>query len=329
MQPSANVILQTKLRRPPLSAGLLTRPRLLARLDGITACTLTLVTAPAGWGKTSLVCQWLEARGLPAAWLQLDAGDGDPSLFFSYLVYALRQLEPQFGAETEILLRSAAPPPAVLANALSNELDQMQRAAPCLLVLDDYHLVQNSEIDRALARLLQRPPRDFHLIVLSRQPPAWSLGRLRLQDRLLEVGVTDLRFTREEIATYLDRSAGLALPGDMLARLQKQTEGWAAGLQLTALALRQQHDAQALLGEEGGCPALWAATTAICSNTWWTRCWQTCPPVCSILCTPRLFASISTSSFARCWPAWIGRRRAAICARCKKPIFGPLVRRWW
>lgn len=252
MQPSANVILQTKLRRPPLAAGLLARPRLLARLDRAADCTLTLVTAPAGWGKTSLVCQWLEGRALPAAWLQLDASDGDPALFFTYVVYALRQLEPQFGAETEILLRSATLPPAVLANTLSNELDQMQRAAPCLLVLDDYHLVQNPEIDRALARLVQRPPRDLHLIVLSRQAPTWPLGRLRLQDRLLEVGIADLRFTREEIATYLDRSTGLALPSDMLARLQKQTEGWAAGLQLTALALRRQHDAQALLGEEGG-----------------------------------------------------------------------------
>jgi len=253
MQVSANVILQTKLRRPPLVAGLLGRPRLLARLDDATACTLTLVTAPAGWGKTSLVSHWLAERGLPAAWLQLDTGDGNPSLFFSYLVNALRQLEPQFGTETEILLRSAMlPPVAVLTNTLNNEIDQMQRAAPCLLVLDDYHLVQSQEIDRALTRLVQHPPRDFHLIVLSRQQPNWSLSRLRLQDRLLEMGVADLRFTREEIATYLDRSAGLALPSDLLARLQKQTEGWAAGLQLAALALRQQHDAQALLGEEGG-----------------------------------------------------------------------------
>jgi LuxR family maltose regulon positive regulatory protein len=253
MPPPANTVLYTKLRRPPLVTGLLPRPRLLARLERAAACTLTLVAAPAGSGKTSLVCQWLEQSARPAAWLQLDAADSDPSLFFSYLVYALRQIEPQFGAELEILLHSAhLPPPALLASMLSNEFDQWQPAAPCLLVLDDYHLVQNPEIDRALGALLLRPPHNFHLLLLTRQPPAWPLGKLRLQQQLLEISADDLRFTPEETAAYLDLNAGIPLPDDLLARLQKQMEGWAAGLQLAALNLRQTRDAQALLGEDGG-----------------------------------------------------------------------------
>lgn len=251
MPPHANPILQTKLRQPVLVAGLLPRPRLLALLDTAADCTLTLVAAPAGSGKTSLVCQWLEQRALPVAWLQLDANDSDPVLFFTYLVHALRRITPQFGHETEILLQSARLPPlTVLANTLSNEIEEM--SAPCTLVLDDYHLIRNPAIDHLLGDLVLRPPHGLHLIVLSRHAPAWPLARLRTTNRLVEVGTADLRFTKDETAAYLHLNTDTPLPDDMPARLQKQTEGWATGLQLAVLALQQTHDAQAVLDLHNG-----------------------------------------------------------------------------
>lgn len=253
MPPHAITILHTKLRRPALAPGALPRLRLLARLDAAPHCTLTLVTAPAGSGKTSLVCQWLERCPLPAAWLQLDENDGDPAIFFNYVVHALRRIAPGFGAETEILLHSARLPPLpVLANTLRNELEQLSLQTPCLLALDDYHLVQNPALDRVLGELVLRPPHGFHLIVASRHAPPWPLGKLRLESRLLEVDAADLRFTEEETAAYLHLHTDTPLPDHMPLRLQKQTEGWAAGLQLAVLALHQRGDAQAVLDMHAG-----------------------------------------------------------------------------
>lgn len=247
MPPQISSILQTRLRRPALIAGLIERLRLLERLDAVANCTLTLVVAPAGSGKTSLVSQWLERRVLPAAWLQLDASDSDPALFFAYLVHALRRIAPQFGNETMNLLHSPhLPPAAVIANTLSNEIDEFPLADPWLLVLDDYHLVQNPEIDRALSTLVLLPPRGLHLLVLSRQTPAWPLGRLRLENRLLVLDVGELRFTREETEAYLHLNSVLAPAAELAAQLQRQTEGWAAGLQLALLAMRQKQATQTL-----------------------------------------------------------------------------------
>ena len=201
----SSTLLQTKFHRPPLVAGLLPRPQLLALLDQGETCTLTLVVAPPGAGKTSLVCQWLEMRAAPAAWLQLDANDGDPAVFFTYIAHAVRRSVPEFGSETLILLQSVRLPPlAVVVNTLSNEFDQLRLETPFWLILDDYHLVHNPEIDQALASLLLRPPRGFHLLVMSRQTPAWPLGRLRVENRLREVGAADLRFTHAETRCICD-----------------------------------------------------------------------------------------------------------------------------
>ena len=245
----SSTLLQTKFHRPPLVAGLLQRPQLLALLDQGETCTLTLVVAPAGAGKTSLVSQWLAMRAAPTAWLQLDANDGEPAVLFTYIVHALRRSVPEFGSETLLLLQSVhLPPLTVVVNTLSNEFDQLRLETPFWLVLDDYNLVQNAEIDQALASLLLRPPRGFHLLVMSRQTPAWPLGRLRVENRLCAVGAADLRFSPTETTMYLRLHAGAALSDGMALHLQKQTEGWVTGLQLAALALRQNMDARTLLG---------------------------------------------------------------------------------
>ncbi len=244
-----NSIQQTKLYRPFGTAGLLARPRLLDLLDAGRHGTLTLVVSPPGSGKSSLVSQWLDDRAIDAAWLQLDAGDSEPAKFIAYVVHALRTIAPDFGVETLLLLRSARLPPLdVVTTTLSNELHELGETSPCLLVLDDYHMVKNPAIDQVMAGLVTRPPQGFRLLIISRRTPAWPLGRLRIEKRLHEIGAADLRFTREETAAYLQLNA-IALPDDgMVMNLQRQTEGWATGLQLAILALRQQADVAGLLG---------------------------------------------------------------------------------
>src|SRR5690606_27756321 len=159
----------------------------LALLDAGRSGTLTLVVSPPGSGKSSLVSQWLDERAINAAWLQLDAGDSDPAQFFTYVVHALRTVAPDFGAETLLLLRSARLPPLVVVTAtLSNELHELGGTSPCLLVLDDYHLVQNPAIDQVMAGFVTRPPQGFRLLIISRRTPAWPLGRLRIEKRLHE-----------------------------------------------------------------------------------------------------------------------------------------------
>lgn len=245
-------ILQTKLHPPLHASGLMRRPRLLTRLDQGQTCTLTLVVAPAGSGKTSLVSQWLEERALRAAWLQLDANDGEPSVLFTYIVHAMRRVIPGFGNETQILLQSARMPPlSVVSHTLSNDISYLGLDAPLLLILDDYHMVQNPDIDRALADLMARPPRGFRVLVMSRQAPSWPLGKLRIENRLCEVGASDLRFTPEETAAYLRLNGVTALDDRATRRLQKHTEGWATGLQLAVLALRQNIDTQDMLARTG------------------------------------------------------------------------------
>ena len=248
-----HTVLQTKLHRPRLVSSLVPRQRLLPLLDQVSACTLTLVVAPAGSGKTSLVCQWLEDRALPAAWLQLDDNDSDPSVLFTYIVHAMRHLAPDFGVETENLLKSSLfPPLKVVVNTLSNEIEQLGLDKPALLILDDYHLVRNPKIDQALADLVSLPPRGWHLVIISRQRPPWSLGKLRIENRLLEVGAADLRFTQGETADYLRLNGITTESNDLSVRLQRQTEGWVTGLQVAALALRHSHADPELIEKYSG-----------------------------------------------------------------------------
>ncbi len=242
---------QTKLHRPSRTVGLLQRPRLLTMLDAASHSTLTLIVSSPGSGKSSLVNQWLDERGIVAAWLQLDSGDSDPARYLTYVVYALRSIAPDFGAETLLLLRSTRLPPLeLITTTLSNELHELGSATPFLLVLDDYHLVQNPDIDRVMASLAARPPQGFHVLIMTRQAPSWPLGRLRIEKRLCVIGAAELRFTQEETAAYLMMNE-ITLPDTaMVSRLQRQTEGWATGLQLAVLALRQQADVSPLLGSQ-------------------------------------------------------------------------------
>lgn len=231
-------ILATKLYIPPLPPRLVLRPRLTERLQGslCAGCKLNLISAPAGFGKTTLASQWALASGRPAAWLSLDEGDNDPSRFLAYLVAALQTILPGVGESIVQALQDAQPPPMpALLTSLLNDLAVVP--TDCILVLDDYHLIDAPPVDEALAFLLEHLPPRMHLVITTREDPALPLARLRARDQLTEVRAADLRFTPAEAAEFL-HAMRLDLMPEEVAALDERTEGWVAGLQLAAIALR-------------------------------------------------------------------------------------------
>ena len=220
------------------------RPRLLQRLERGAAAKLTLVSAPAGFGKTTLLAEWLEAApaGGPAvAWLSLDQRDNDPATFWTYLVAALQRALPDVGANASAILRSPRPPPVeTLLPVLLNEVGAIPD--DFLLVLDDYHLIDARPIHEGIAFLLDHLPPRMHLVITGRADPPLPLARLRGRGELTEVRAADLRFTPEEAAAFLNEAMGLDLPARDVSVLEARTEGWIAGLQLAALSMQGRDD---------------------------------------------------------------------------------------
>src|SRR4051794_685366 len=187
-------ILATKLYIPLPSPTVVPRPRLLEQLNAGLQRKLTLVSAPAGFGKTTLVSAWVADGDRPVAWLSLDEGDSDPTRFLTYLVTALRALAPQIGAGVLDGLQSPQPPPTEsLLTALLNEI--MTLPDPFLLVLDDYHVIEAPAVDAALTFLLEHLPAQLHLVLTTREDPQLSLARYRARGQMTELRATDLRFT--------------------------------------------------------------------------------------------------------------------------------------
>jgi len=237
-------LLATKYYAPRWRPGLVSRPHLLTRLDHSAGGTLTLVAAPAGFGKSTLLGEWLAMRSeseRPAAWVSLDSGDNDPALFWTYAVTALKSVLPEVGASSLSLLQSPQPPPIELVlTALINELAPIEDGVT--LVLDDFHVIDASAIHAGIAFLLDHLPPRMRLVIASRSDPPLPLARLRSHGNLTEVRATDLRFTADEVATFLNDAMGLDLSATDVAALEARTEGWIAGLQLAALSLRGRHD---------------------------------------------------------------------------------------
>jgi LuxR family maltose regulon positive regulatory protein len=238
----ATPLMSTKVYLPPPRPQLVHRMRLLERLRAGLDRRLTLLSAPAGFGKTTLLSAWLASAPCPVAWLSLDPGDADPARFFLYLLTALQTIQPAVGSRLVAVLQSPQPPPlpAVLP-ALLNDLATLP--APLLLVLDDYHTVAAPAVDAALTLLLEHLPPALHLVLATREDPALPLARLRARDQLVELRAADLRFTAEEAAIFLIQVMGLELSEAECAALERRTEGWIAGLQLAALSLQGQPDA--------------------------------------------------------------------------------------
>src|SRR5947209_6802962 len=241
-------ILATKLYIPRLRPNVVIRPRLLERLNEGLHRKLTLIAAPAGFGKTTLVSEWVEgierpgARRARTAWLSLDEGDSDPPLFLTYLVAALRTIAATLGEGVLGMLRSPQPPPTeAILTALLNEITTIPDNF--VFVLDDYHVIEAKAIDHALTYLVDHLPPHMHLVIVTREDPQLPLARLRARGQLTELRATDLGFTPPEAAEFLNQGMGLNLSAEDIAALEKRTEGWIAGLQLAALSLQGQQDA--------------------------------------------------------------------------------------
>ena len=245
-------LLGTKLRAPVDVRDHRERPRLSAQLDrGLDDRTrLTLLSAPPGYGKTVTVAGWLEARGMPRAWLSLDPADNDIARLAHYLAAALRSVRPEAGAVTAGLFSpgSNTTPDfvgAVLVDAMA-ATDE-----PFVLVLDDYHVITAEPVQRLVRFLIEHGPPFARLVLLTREDPPLPLARLRAHGRLVELRADDLRYSVDEASAYL-ADAGLALEPDLIARLVERTEGWIAGLQLAAISLRERPDAAALVDAFSG-----------------------------------------------------------------------------
>jgi LuxR family maltose regulon positive regulatory protein len=238
-------LLTTKLYIPPPTSTLVPRTRLVKRLEAGTRRKLTLVSAPAGFGKTTLVSSWVAAMQAGGerrvAWLSLDAGDNDPARFIAYLVAAVRTIAPEVGGDVLALLQAAqqAAPQAILA-ALLNDFAVIP--GDFVLVLDDLHIIDAQPVEDALAFLLDYLPPHMHLVITSREDPTLPLARLRARGDLTEIRATDLRFTDDEAAAFLNTAMGLALTAQDVAALDARTEGWIAGLQLAAISLQGHPD---------------------------------------------------------------------------------------
>ncbi len=238
---STPTIVATKLFVPPPRPRVVPRPRLIKQLNDGLYGKLTLVSAPAGFGKTTLVSEWLASCGRPAAWLSLDEGDSDPARFLLYLVAALRTILPGLGEGVLAALQSPQPPPAeALLTALVNEMT----ATPggFVLVLDDYHVLDATSVDQLLTFLLEHLPPQMHVAITTREDPQLPLARLRARGQMTELRAADLRFEPAEAAGFLTRVMGLDLSEEEVAALETRTEGWIAGLQLAALSMRGRTD---------------------------------------------------------------------------------------
>ncbi len=239
----AGPLLETKLHVPRRRGGRVVRSRLNDRLARVTQTALTLVSAPAGFGKTTLVAEWIadaapESRS--AAWLSLDQRDDDPALFWAYLIAALRTAEPSLGSIALSLLDAPGTPIEDVLAALLNDLDDIGREL--VLVLDDYHVIGSREIQDGMAFLLEHLPARLHLVIAGRADPALPLARLRARGELVEIRGADLRFTSDEAADYLNDAMGLTLTSQNVEALEARTEGWIAALQLAALSLQGRAD---------------------------------------------------------------------------------------
>jgi LuxR family maltose regulon positive regulatory protein len=244
--------LATKLHIPRPRPHLVLRSHLISQLEQGTERSLTLVSAPAGFGKTTLLAQWLTESGTPAAWVSLGPEDNDPTSFLSYLIAALQTLDAKLGTRALAMLRTPQPPsPEAVMSVLVNDLTS-RGAADFALVLDDYHVITDENIQRGMTFLLEHLPPQLHLILSARADPPLPLARLRGQGQLTEVRTADLRFGTTEAGIFLQEVMGLDLETSAIAILERRTEGWIVGLQLAALSLRGRTDVSRFLAAFSG-----------------------------------------------------------------------------
>ncbi|GHO50501.1 LuxR C-terminal-related transcriptional regulator [Ktedonospora formicarum] len=246
-----DMMVMTRLSPPHLPATLVVRKRLLSALDAAISRPLTLLSASAGWGKTTLLTAWVQRQQDPVAWLSLEALDNDPIRFWTSLIAALRRCWPEIGKNALTLLQQESLSLGI--TALLNELtDRNAQTSRILLILDDYHVINMPAIHASLTFFLEHLPPRVHLLLASRVDPELPLPRLHLRGQVSEIRDSDLRFTLEETQRFLTQSMGLVLSKANIALLQTRIEGWIAGLQLAALVLQKQADPSAYVSTLSG-----------------------------------------------------------------------------
>lgn len=246
-----NQLLSTKFFIPKARPDLVSRPRLIEQLNDGLHRKLTIISAPAGFGKTTLVSEWITGCERPIAWLSLDKEDGDPGRFLSYLVTTLQTVQADIGEDVLVVLQSSqSPPTESILTVLLNEIATIP--TDFCLVLDDYHVLDAKPIDNALVFLLDHLPPQMHLVITTREDPQLPLARLRARGQLTEIRVSDLRFTLAESAKFLNQTMGLNLTEENIAALETRTEGWIAGLQLAAVSMHNQDDVTGFISAFAG-----------------------------------------------------------------------------
>ncbi|MEZ4582436.1 MAG: hypothetical protein R3A10_12510 [Caldilineaceae bacterium] len=233
--------MQVKLRPPQPAGPFVTRPALMERLDRCRDVMLTVITAPAGAGKTRLVTEWLHATQQVAGWVSLDRDEAEPGRFVAYLIEAIRTVYPEAAVASQMMLNMPGPLSAAdMAQTLLQDLEQLP--GPLFLVLDDYHVAEAAETQEVMQRLLRMPLPDLHLILTTRSDPNLPLAHLRSRYQLLEVRNADLRFSESEAAHFLGALAGRPVDAEVAAVLHDYTEGWAVGLQLAGILLQNAQE---------------------------------------------------------------------------------------
>jgi LuxR family maltose regulon positive regulatory protein len=249
----ASPLVETKLHVPSSRRNVVARPRLQARLAGASGAKLVLVSAPAGFGKTTLVTEWLRTAGDAAgavAWVSLDERDRDPASFWTYVLAALRRAVPGLGAGARGLLDAGSTPTDAVVATLLNELHGLDR--DLALVLDDFHVVDHVDVQEGVAQLLEHLPERVQIVLATRVDPPLPLARLRARGELVELRAADLRFTGDEATAYLNGAMGLDLAADDLETLEARTEGWIAALQLAALSMQGRDDVRTFIAGFAG-----------------------------------------------------------------------------
>ena len=243
--------LTTKLFLPPARQTLIDRPVLLNQLKEGLRGKLTLVSAPAGFGKTSLVAAWKQETDTPLAWFSLDGEDNEPNRFLDYLIGALQMVDEDLGDESaELLRRTSAPPMKVVLTSLLNEINAYDKEF--VMAFDDYHVITEHGIHDALSFLIERLGPHAHALIATRSDPPFPLGRLRARGELKELRAGDLRFDKSEATAFLNDVMNLDLTSNDISALEERTEGWIAGLQLSALTLQGRENRSELVKEFAG-----------------------------------------------------------------------------
>jgi LuxR family maltose regulon positive regulatory protein len=234
-------MLLTKLHIPPAGNNVVHRSELFEKLKSGLSKKLILVSAPAGYGKTTLLSDWISQNKIPAAWLSLDNGDNDPAVFLSYVISGIQSIHPGFGQSALRLLNSPNTPSVEsIASLVINDL--LSITNNFFLVLDDFHLIRSAEVLKVLTFFLEHIPGNIHIVILTRSDPALSLSRLRSQHQLVEIRLSDLGFSANDISVLFNKKLKLVLSIDDAYSLETKTEGWIAGLQLAALSMQGRED---------------------------------------------------------------------------------------